>query len=88
MNRLPQKGDMLIAINPCEMIPSKKNALIVGKEYEVEDTGVDCIYIRSEVGKRHSFAIGKDGKGWRTFFRPIATLFDVKEYLDKEGIKV
>lgn len=50
-----QIGQTIWAIDPCEMTFTKKEALIVGKAYEVKVLGNDYFKIESELHPMHVF---------------------------------
>jgi hypothetical protein len=61
-------GTKLIAIDKCKMEVSRRNALTLGKEYEVIDIlgGVTFVIINN-MNKRHHFSI----EGFNEFFEII-----------------
>jgi len=48
-------GDKLIAIDPCRMLHSGEEALIVGKAYPVKAVNYSSIRIASELDSDHIF---------------------------------
>lgn len=50
-------GDLLEAIDVCEMSESKEHALIVGKQYPIKELDCKYITITSEVYKEHTFPL-------------------------------
>lgn len=48
-------GTMMVAIDPCTMSPSRKDALIVGKEYMVHYVNNHSFCICSEIDDTHIF---------------------------------
>jgi hypothetical protein len=68
MSNKIQKGTVLIATNPCKMIHSRKNALIVGKEYIVIGITSEGFIIKSKVNDFHLF-----------FFNDYVRFFKIKE---------
>lgn len=61
-------GDVLIAINACEMDNGEGNALIIGKEYTVDGYYNNMITIKSETNNVHWFdLLGNDS--WVNYFK-------------------
>lgn len=50
-------GDLLEAIDVCEMSESKEHALIVGKQYPIKEVDSKQITIASDVYKEHTFPL-------------------------------
>lgn len=55
---------ILTAIDPCDMSNGEGPALIVGKEYQVQDLAGGHIVIKSEIDERHLFRL----HDWQNFF--------------------
>jgi hypothetical protein len=65
-------GKKLEATDPCVMIRTGEESLIVGKEYEIIDTSIDdedgdCIIIIDEQKERHYFPIEELSKWFKWF---------------------
>ena len=64
-------GKKLEATNPCVMIRTGEESLIVGKEYEIidltiDDNDNDCIVIIDEENEEHLFPIEELSKWFKT----------------------
>jgi len=64
-------GKKLEATNPCVMIHTGEESLIVGKEYEIidltiDDNDNDCIVIIDEENEEHLFPIEELSKWFKT----------------------
>lgn len=81
-------GDILIAKNGCKMIHSKKNALIIGKEYPITKVSDISIFIDSESGKFHEFPLCDDQEGHNVeyFFDVKPNEFHEKTKMDNEQL--
>ena len=69
-----KKGDILVAIDPCYMKSLDKNALIVGKQYQVindVDSRSDLFQIKSETADDHRFSISTIN----IYFKPIEEFY-------------
>lgn len=60
-------GDLLEAIDFCQMSESKEHALIIGKHYVIREIDENEITIKSEVHREHTFQLF----GWQEFFKKV-----------------
>lgn len=78
-------GDLLEAIDVCEMSESKEHALIVGKQYPIKEVDCKQITITSEVYKEHTFPLFEVNE----FFKLVANpMQEPKEMTIKEKTKL
>lgn len=78
-------GDILEAIDVCEMSESKEHALIVGKQYPIKEVDCKQITITSEVYKEHTFPLFEVNE----FFKLVANpMQEPKEMTIKEKTKL
>ncbi len=72
-----QVGDILIAKDPCAMDYDEIDALIVGKEYKVEDISSihfnPEIKIKSEIDDNHFFSLNKNDESYYGLFFVLKT---------------
>lgn len=71
-----QIGQTIWAIDPCEMTFTKKEALKVGKAYEVKKIDNECFVIESELHPMHVF-----------YLREFKELFSLTPPEGKGGVK-
>lgn len=63
-------GDVLIAINPCNMNSDKRPTLTVGKSYIVESVSSSDFYVIDDEGDNHWFNI-KGRPPYTKYFTPV-----------------
>lgn len=78
-------GDILEAIDVCEMSESKEHALIVGKQYKIKEVDSKQITIKSEVDKEHTFPLYEVKESFKLVAKPMQ---DPKTMTIKEKAKL
>ena len=62
-------GDVLVAIDPCEMMSSGNPALILQNQYPIHTMDGNSIVIKSLISNTHSFSIKKESASyWQNYF--------------------